>query len=128
MSGIGHLSWGERHSISGVPGDASIWQKRSVPSIGFQELPHRVTYRNDEAFHLLLRGFSHSELSVLFGFFSGCSRSVAIGMKTLLRMVDIAERDFQPLLVFLVCLEKASGCVFLVNPKSGFITSNTVGR
>lgn len=97
-----------------------------VLGIGFQKLPHRVTYRNDEAFHLLLRGFSHYELGVFFRFLLGVARDLFRWKENSICGIDIAERF--PTSFDVSCLfDRASGCVFSVNPESGFITVEHCG-
>lgn len=115
-----------QHFPVSLPGMRASGRSDRVPSIGFQKLPHRVTYRSDEAFHLLLRGFSHSELGVFFRFLLSVARDLFYRNEDSVCGIDIAER-FPTSFGVSCLLDKASGCVFLVNPESGFITVEHCG-
>lgn len=95
-------------------------------SIDFRRFPHRVTYRSDETFHLLLRGFSHYELGVFFRLLLSAARNLFCQNENSICGADIIERSSASLDVSYL-FDKASGCVFSVNPESGFITVEHCG-
>ena len=98
----------------------SLSGRCQVPGIGLQQLPRRVTYRNEELSRIVSRGLSPSEVGVLFRVLLHVATELLRQNEDSICGVDIVE-EFSTSFDISRLLEKASGCVFLINPKSGFI-------
>lgn len=98
-----------------------------IPGIGLRQLPRRVTYRNEELSQMVSRGLSSSEVGVLFRVLLRVATELLHQNEDSICGIDIVE-EFPVSFDVSRLLEKASGCVFLINPKSGFITVEHCGE